>query len=274
MWRWLLLAALLGPAALTSRAAAALPELPAGATTRWVVAGPEEVVTWLAFDPATVRERLPADLRFITLGELAAGGAGWARAFLGEHPAQVSWGVSFLEFVRADTFTIDGREPRWPAHGAAALWFARVAPSDPADDPGPGRPYLALDLWMPDHAYAGYMLAKGYHARAGEVTLRRDGHGRWRGALRADGLRVDARCELAEEGARSEGSAGLQAIFPPANSRSTDVVRVALAGHRVRPCVEPARWSRRGEHPLARALPLGETTFQWGYELLGGTYPR
>jgi hypothetical protein len=153
-WRWLLLALLLGSPALAADARAGVPDLPALARTRWVVEGPEEIVTHLAFDPDAVRDRLPSGLRFITVGELADGGVPWARGLLGRRPELASWGVSFLEIVRARTFTIDGRAPRWPSHGAAALWLARVAPADPGADLGPGRPLLALDLWVPDRAYA------------------------------------------------------------------------------------------------------------------------
>jgi hypothetical protein len=274
MWRWFLLALLLGSPAAAADTPAAVPDLPASARTRWVVEGPEEIVTYLAFDPDAVRDRLPSGLRFITVGELADGGVPWARELLGRRPALAAWGVSFLELVRARTFTVDGRAPRWPSHGAVALWFARVAPADPGADLGPGRPLLALDLWVPDRAYARYMRDKGYPAEYGDVRLRRESSGRWLGTVDVSGLQVTVACQPAGAVEGGPRSAGMQAFLPPANSTVTDTVRVAFAGHREQACGSGTSWELRGPHPIAGAILLGETSYQYGYHLIGGTYPR
>ena len=274
MWRGFLLALLLGSPASVVDAAAAVPDLPAFARTRWVVEGPEEIVTYLAFDPDAVRDRLPAGLRFITVGELADGGVPWARELLGRRPALASWGVSFFEIVRARTFTVDGRAPHWPRHGAAALWLARVAPADPGADLGPGRPLLALDFWVPDSAYARYMRDKGYQAGYGDVRLRRESSGRWLGTVDVPGLEVTVACRPAGPVGGGPMSAGMQAIFPPANSTVTDTVRVAFAGHREQACGSGTSWELRGTHPIAGGILLGETSYQYGYHLIGGTCPR
>jgi hypothetical protein len=274
MWRGLLLALLLGSLVSVGDAPAAVPDLPAGARSRWVVEEPEEIVTYLAFDPDAVRDRLPSGLRFITVGELADGGAPWARELLGRRPALAPWGVSFLEIVRARTFTVDGRAPRWPTHGAAALWFARVAPADPRADLGPGRPLLALDLWVPDKAYARYMREKGYHAGYGDVRLRRESSGRWLGTVDVPGLEVTVACQPAGPVGGGPMSAGMQTIFPPANSTVTDTVRVGFAGHREQACGSGTSWELRGPHPIAEGILLGETSYEYGYHLIGGTYPR
>ena len=150
---------------------AAVPVLPDGARTRWVVGQPQEIVTFLTFDPASVAGRLPGALRFITVDELAAGGVAWTTDYLAKHPSHGGWGVSFLEIVRCGTFTIDGRAPHWPKNGAAAMWCARVAASDSATDLGPGRPLLVLEFWVPDSAYATYMRRRGHYATFGDVRL-------------------------------------------------------------------------------------------------------
>lgn len=274
MWRWFLLAMLLGSPVAAADAPAAVPDLPALARTRWVVEGPEEIVTYLGFDPGAVRDRLPAGLRFITVGELADGGVSWAGELLGRRPELGPWGVSFLEIVRARTFTVDGRAPRWPSHGAVALWSARVAPADPDADLGPGRPLLALDLWVPDFAYARYLRDKGYPASYGDVRLRREPGGRWSGSVNVPGLTVTAACAPAGPVAGGPGSAGTQVFFPPANSTVTDTIRVAFAGHREQACGSGASWRRRGTHPIVGGILLGETSYQYGYHLVGGTYPR
>jgi hypothetical protein len=275
MWSVLSLAvccALASPVATDS--VAPLPGLPAGARSEWVVGQPEEIVTYLVFDPATVRPRLPAALRFITLQELADGGVGWAAGVIREHPARSGWGISFLEILRAGTFMIDRREPRWPPDGATALWMARVAPADSSIDLGPGRPFLTLDLWIPDRAYAAYMREKGYHATWGEVTLRPGSKGSWSGSVKTDGLEITATCVPAGPVEGGAGSAGSQVLFPPATSSVTGVVRIAFAGHRVQECEPTSSWRIRGTHPLSHAVVVGGSSFQSGYHLRGASYPR
>jgi len=258
---------------LTVDAQGQIPALPEGARTKWVVAGPEEIVSYLVFDPAMVAERLPEYLRFITIKELADGNVPWAKEHLDKFPAHAEWGISFVEIVRMKTFTIDGRSPDWPEGGAAALWFARVAPMDPAKDPGPGKPFLALEFWLPDRDYVAYMRGKGHYASYGDVRLRQDAAGNWLGSIEADGLSLTTRCSPGDETA-GFGSAGMQAIFSPANSGMTDFVRIAFAGHRERSCATGATWNFNGTHPLAKGMILGDTRFQFGYDMVGGAYPK
>ena len=258
---------------LTVDAPGQIPALPEGAQTKWFVVGPEEIVSYLVFDLSTVKERLPEYLRFITIKELADGNVSWAREHLDKFPAHAEWGISFIEIVRMKTFTIDGRSPDWPEGGAAALWFARVEPSDPAGDLGPGKPFLALEFWLPDKNYVAYMRGKGHYASYGDVRLRQDAQGDWLGSIAADGLSLAARCSPGEETA-GFGSAGIQAIFPPANSGIKSVVRIAFAGHRERACGQGASWKFKGVHPLAKGMILGDSSFQFGYDLVGGAYRR
>ena len=248
-----------------------IPALPEGAQTKWVVGEPEEIVTYLLFDATTVRKRLPDFLRFVTIKELSAGNVAWAREHLGQFPAHADWGISFLEIVRMKTFMIDGRSPAWPEAGAAALWFARVAAVDPEKDLGPGRPLLALEFWIPDRDYVAYMRGKGHFASYGDVRLRKDADGNWLGSIEVAGLSASAKCSPVGETA-GFGSAGMQAIFPPANSGMTGFVRIAFAGHRERLCADGASWKITGAHPLARGMILGLTSFQFGYDLVGGAY--
>ena len=275
--RWLAAAPLLCPVLLalaSSGIPSQVPALPEGARTRWIVGGPHEIVVYVTFDPARVEGERPRTLRFITVGELAAGEVRWAADYLAEHPAHRRWGVSFLEIIRAGTFTIDGRAPDWPTHGAAALWCARVAPSDPTADLGPGRPLLVLGFWMPDRAYVAYMRARGHYATYGSVTLEDDTAGTWRGSIDTGGLTVSARCVPSEAVTGGAESAGTQALFPPLSSATRDIVRVAFAGHREQECGDGSSWQLRGSHPLAGGVVLHPSVRQFGYELSGGAYAR
>lgn len=254
-------------------AAAQNPALPPGAQTQWVVEGAEEVVGWLTFDPTTVVKRIPRHLQFIQIQELATNGIGWAVEYLVNHPTHGAWGVSFLEIVRMDAFSIDGRSPDWPEHVAAALWFARVRSADASMDLGPGIPLLALEFWIPDASYAAFMRGKGHYATEGHVTLERGADGTWSGAAEAEGLSVRVGCTPTGPIAGGIGSAGSQTIFPPVSS-VTSVVRVAFSGHREQRCAEADPWTISGTHPLADAVVLEPSTFQFGYTLVGGAYRR
>lgn len=248
-------------------AAAQRPSLPDGAQTTWIVDEPQEIITHLAFDPATVSDRLPAFLKFVTFRELAEGGHSGARAHLSKHPEQAGWGISFFEIVRQTTFGIDGQAPRFPHHGAVALWFAGVRPVDSTSAAEPGR--LALELWMPDSAYAAYMRGKGHYATYGEVHLRRRPGGTWVGSVEVDGLSVEGTCRPKGKG-RALGPGG-NVVYPPARSAVQTVVRTTYAGHREKRCAE-ASWAFTGTHPLTNAVEVGAPIFQYGYDLRGGAY--
>ncbi|MCX6549669.1 MAG: hypothetical protein NTY02_01455 [Acidobacteria bacterium] len=269
-----LLVALVCLALVPRDVAAQVPALPEGAQTHWVVRQPYEIVAYVTFDPAKVKRRLPRTLRFISVKELAATGVRWATDYLVEHPAHGDWGISFLEIVRMETFTIDGRAPHWPEHGAAALWFARVAPSTPATDLGPGRPFLALEFWMPDSAYAAYMRGKGHYATYGDVSLLQKSGSVWQGSVDVAGLKIVAECVPTGPVTGGVGSAGMQAFFPPLLSSVTSIVRVAFAGHREQDCGGGSSWSLHGDHPLAGGVVLRPSIFEFGYELTGGAYAR
>lgn len=256
---------------LAVEALAQIPALPAGFQTKWVVDEPEEIVGYLIFDPATVKERIPSFLRFITIEEIAADQIPWAIEHLSECPAHADWGISLIEIVRMKTFEIDGRAPEWPEHGAAALWFARVAPLNPKNELGPGKPFLALEFWMPDSMYVGYMRNKGHYASYGDVRLHKNSDGKWIGSIEADGLSATCECMPARDVA-GFGSAGMQVLFPPARSEVKSFVRVAFAGHREQSCEEKACWKFRGAHPLVDAVLLGPSAFEFGYDLIGGVY--
>lgn len=247
--------------------------LPPGALTEWIIREPEEIVAWLAVDVRDIDAALPAGTRYVTIGELAQRGIPWAAAYLGTHPLHAEWGVSFFEVVRAGTFTIDGVAPAWPVNGAAALWAVRVE-RDKANRPPLTAPaFLLLDFWIPDRAYVQMMRAKRHYAEYGRVALDLN-EGEWHGTVEAAGLSVDARCAPSSSTETSEGSAGMQAFYPPATSSDADLLIVSFAGHRIEECTTEMAWTFRGAHPLAKAVMIGPPSFQAGYTFRGAAYHR
>ena len=239
------------------------PALPAGARTRWIVADPHEIVVYVTFDPARVERERPRTLRFITIDELAAGEVRWAADYLARHPAHRNWGISFLEIIRAGTFTIDGRTPDWRTHRAAALWCARVAPSDPTADVGPGRLLRPRVLGArpgctsPTYA-AGATTPPTATSRSKTMWPAPGGD-----SIDTGGLAVTARCVPSGAVTGGAGSAGAQVLFPPLSSGMRDIVRVAFAGHRERECGDGSSWQLRGIHPLAGGVVLEPSVLQF-----------
>lgn len=253
---------------------AQLPELPAGARSQWRVERPFEVVGYVVFDPTELAAMLPSGLRFVTVSEVAAQGIPWAAAFLARHETEASWGISFVELLRAGTFDIDGRRPEWGEEGAIGLWFARVAPAaQDGLDLGRGTPLLVLDLAIPDSAFAAYMRGRGYPARHGSGRLAHDAGGSWTGSFRSAGAHVTVTCTPTGPSAGGPGSQGRQVLVPPAASPA-DIVRIAFAGHRTRSCAEASPWVLEGDGPLARGIVVEPSSVQFGYEMVGGTYGR
>lgn len=258
---------------LAAPAHAQIPQLPTGAQSRWVVGGPEEVVGYLTFDTATIHARVPRSLRLVSIGELASAGRSWAIAYLAAHPGHEDRGLSIVEIVHANVFVIDGREPNWPTRGAVALWFARVAWNGEPPVPGAGQPFLLFNLWVPDSAYVQFMRRRGYPAEAGRVWLERGEDGAVRGAVAVEGLTIAADCRPDGAVSGGPGSRGVQTFLPPEDSPIRSAITVAFAGHRIQGCREGAVWQVTGNHPMAQGTFVGFSSFQWGYDLVGGTYP-
>lgn len=246
--------------------------IPEGSQTKWVVNNAEEIVQYLTFDPASVESRLPDNLRFITLKELADKNIDWATDYLSNHPTNSNWGVSFLEIVRMQSFTIDGLEPNWNEKGAIALWCARVASSDSAIKLGTGKPLLVLDFWVPDSSYVAYMRNKGHYASYGNIELYKDSNQTWHGSIRTDNLMVDMLCKPSGPVFGGPGSRGEQTLFPPASSLLSGVIHVAFAGHHEQECDSTSSWKFQGSHPLVHGILVGSSIYEFGYNLLGGAY--
>lgn len=240
----------------------------------WIVNHPEEIVGYLLFDPVAVADRLPESLRFITVGELAGRGVEWAADYLTDEQVHRDWGISFFEIVRMESFTIDGRAPEWPDDGAAALWLARVTPSEPQVNLGPGTPLLMLEFWIPDASYVEHMWERGYYSTYGDVRLRREADGTWKGSVNVDSLNVLAECRPCGPVTGGVGSFAQQILVPPRLFTSADLIQVELAGHRIQSCEAGSSWELTGTHPLAAGVMLSSSTYQFGYDLTGAVLDR
>ncbi|NQU66374.1 MAG: hypothetical protein HQ510_00390 [Candidatus Marinimicrobia bacterium] len=272
--RAFLLLAFITFATMATKASSDVHMFPDGSATQWIVELPQEIVGYVLFDCSTVENRISPLLRFITVGELATKGIQWASDYLAEEPAHKDWGISFIEIVKMGIFTIDDHSPEWPINGAAALWMARVASSDSTVNLDPGLSLQVLEFWIPDIQYVTYMLKRGYYASYGDVTLQEDKNGTWRGRIDVEGLHAEAHCTPTGPIIGGAGSSGQQSLFPPRFSTETGVVRVSLNGHRIQDCNEESLWQFSGDHALANGILVGSSTYQFGYNLLGGVIFR
>lgn len=77
--------------------------MPDGARTRWEIAGGQEIITWVLFDPAAVAGHVPRGLRCVTLAEMAESVPASTttgqtlRSHLAAHPEQRHYAASFVE---------------------------------------------------------------------------------------------------------------------------------------------------------------------------------
>jgi hypothetical protein len=101
-------------------------QLPAGGTTTWVIDEPEEIVTFVLFDPKATGVSLLAGLRFVLARDTQMPEV---QEYLKQHPGRAEWAFSFVEITRSKQFAIDGKSPTLPRNGGIGLWFAPVDPS-------------------------------------------------------------------------------------------------------------------------------------------------
>ncbi len=249
-------------AVVSARATAVAQPLPPGGTTSWEIQGPEEIVTFVLFDPKGPGVSLPTGLRFLSARDAPMPEV---REYLQKHPEHAEWAFSFIEITRQKAFLLDGRAPSLPKNGGIGLWFAPVDASHLAGEiaqdafdsiiaPAVGA-VLALGIWIPDREYVAYMRDRGHHAEYGLVTLVKDDTGAFRGEIRLDDLHV--RSSATPRGdARQDPESGTQVLFAPGDKVVRAVV-VAGSGGRHRACA--AEWSKDGSHALSRGVFVGPT---------------
>ncbi len=224
--------------ALGSTAAAALAQqLPPGGTTSWEIQKPEEIVTFVLFDPKAPGVALPAGLRFVLARDAQMPEV---QEHVKQHPEHAEWAFSFIEITRQKAFLLDGRAPSLPKDGGVGLWFAPVDPSQLANEitkeafdsiiaPSLGS-VLGLGIWIPDREYVAYMRARGHHAEYGQVSLAVDGTGAYKGEIRLGNLHIRSSARPHGDG-QEDPSSGTQVLFAPGDKV------VALSSWRVRPRV-------------------------------------
>lgn len=271
----LLLVASIAVASMPSHSVAQIPPLPSDRLTTWEVRQPQEIVTWVIVDPATIESSKPSEFRFVSVQELANIGVSRAQAFLSSNPPEKGGVLTLLEVVRSEVFQIDGEAPSMPEHGAVGLWFAPVAPKGAEFSlDGEEQSILALEVWLPDSSYVRRIRDKGHYATPGRVTLRVDANQMWRGTIDVPGLSVVGECVPTGPIRGGVDASGRQMLIPPRPSGIEEVVRIAYAGHRIQSCEDSSAWEIKGIHPLAAGIVYGPAEFQFGYRLTGGAYSR
>jgi hypothetical protein len=250
--------------------------LPSGGTTTWEIQEPEEIVTFVLFDPRSPGVSLPTGLRLVFARDAKMPEV---QEYLKQHPDHAEWAFSIIEITRQKAFLIDGKGPTFPEGGGIGLWLAPVDPSQlaghiekemfdtiiaPSQDAG-----LTLGIWVPDREYVAYMRARGHHAEYGMVTLVKGSNGLYRGEIRLDNLYI--RSSATPHGdVREDPTAGSQVLFAPGE---TALDAIVIAGSNARHQVCTADWSKEGDHPLARGVFIGPTYLTtYGVPLMGGAY--
>jgi hypothetical protein len=256
-------ALLVAPLSLVGAVSAILgQQLPPGGTTSWEIQEPEEIVTFVLFDPKVPGLSLPAGLRFVSARDARMPEV---QQYLKEHPDQMEWAFSFVEITRQKAFLIDGKAPVLPKNGGIGLWFAPVDPSGLAEDIGKYKfdtiiapslgSVLGLGIWIPDRKYVAYMRALGHYAEYGMVKLVKDTTGRFQGEIRLESLHVKTSATPHGD-VREDAASGTQVLFAPGDKVMHAVV-VAGSTARHRAC--SAEWSKSGNHPLSRGVFVGPT---------------
>jgi hypothetical protein len=249
--------------------------LPPGGTTSWEIKELEAIVTFVLFDPADPAIDLPAGLRFITAGEVEAPEF---EDHLKHHPEHSNWAFSFIEFVRPETFVLDGKALILHDRSGIAVWFAPVDHAQLASEisldkyeaviaPSPFG-ILRLGFWIPDQDYVDYMCARGHHAEYGKVQLVKIRKNAYRGKLRLDKLQVSASATPHGD-VREEPDPFTQVLYKP-GKRIENVVVIAGANVRERDCT--SKWSKKGDHPLSRGIFAGKTFLTIEGPILGSLY--
>lgn len=251
-------------------------QLPPGGMTAWEIHGPEEIVTFVLFDPKTPGVSLPAGLRFVRAGDAKMPEV---QEYLKQHPGHAEWALSFIEITRHKTFLLDGKSPTLPTNGGIGLWFAPVDPSNLSAEIGKDKfdkiiapslgAVLGLGLWIPDRKYVAYMRARGHHAEYGMVTLVKESTGVFRGEIRLDNLYVQSSA-TPQGNAHEDTASGTQVLFAPGK---TVVHAVVIAGSNARHRACSADWQKKGDHPIARGVFVGPTYFTtYDVPLKGSAY--
>lgn len=122
-----------GMLASTAWAGQRLGPLPPGAVARSTAGPADEIIGYLAFDPAPLAARVPPGVRFRTLAEKAAEFPGIAR-YLAAHPERRGWAWSYFEIIGIRAARYDSRAARYRGgRGGMAVWYADMVRTDSAD---------------------------------------------------------------------------------------------------------------------------------------------
>jgi hypothetical protein len=263
--------------ALTFASTSAVSQLPPGGTSSWKLGAPEEIVTFLLFDPQSPGVSVPAGLRFVPAKDAPMPEI---QEYVKAHPEHAGWAFSVFEITRQKEFLIDGKAPTMPEQGGIGLWIAPVDTSGLAEEipkdafdrivsPALGA-VLVLGLWVPDRAHVAYMRERGHHAEYGEVRLRGDGTAGFRGEIRLDDLHVRASVTPRGEG-RQDPESGTQVLFVP-GTRVEHAFVLSGSGGTHRAC--DGDWSKEGNHLLTRGVFVGPTYLtSYDEPLTGSSYP-
>jgi hypothetical protein len=263
--------------ALTAFIMAEFGKLPPGAIGNSKMGKTSEIALWLVFDPTLVMEKIPKNLRLMTLGEIAKDDQEIDN-HLKSHPEHKEWVNGFFEIMGTESLIVDDRTAEFGAKGGMAVWYVLASQRDPKDSRARESQFLALGTWLSDHSLAAYARSRGLPWEDAEIEYWKDKEGLIQGHLKTTDFEVHAACRLQGKPFKPEIKLpAYQTIWSPLPYPNSFEV-VTFYGHRIQDC--SAEWKFKGNHPLiktyhSRAIGnkfISGSVYAWDYVLQGALY--
>jgi hypothetical protein len=252
--------------------------LPPGEISREADGPTDEIILYLAFDPALVPpNEIPTGIRFRSLEETAQKDADVAR-YVRDHPERANWTSSFLEIMRPGWLEFDGIRYRLEKDEAWAIWYAYAAREDKTDTRPLGSQILELGTWLPNERLVEQTRAKGYPFDLGRAHFVYENPDRVVASLETPTLKVNATVALSGKPHPPWWKLpGVQTIWNRRGSAAAFEI-VTYNGHRMRDAT--GTWQIEGTDLLAKAFAnrlsgathVDTTEYAAGYRIRGALY--
>lgn len=251
-------------------------KLPAGAIARSEMGKTCEIILMLVFDPGIIIEKVPKNIRILTLEEMAKSGNEIDK-YLKSHPEHKKWAYSYFEIIGTESLNIDDRTASFTGKGGMAVWYVPAEQRDHKDPRALGYQMIAMGTWLSDHTLAAYCRSKGWPWENGEIKYWEDESGLIHGHLKASDLDIKVTCKRQKPIKYQPEYPAYQTYWSPLPYTKTFEV-VTYHGHQASTC--SAQWHFKGSHPLIKAYQsqakeralINNTEYAWDYVLKSALY--